>query len=690
MPIKTYTIGGRTFELDMDKAQAALDSKRVLNGADTPFFNIIPLRYPWAYDMYKKMKANHWEPEDVRMQKDVEQWRDTSGAITDIDRWIVRMAVGYFSAAEGIVGDNIQHVTRDIVTASELKLLLGRHAHEENIHADSLIYMLSSLGLNAHECEAMLDGIPSIRAKTEFVVKNSRHLRRGLDMTLLENKQAFVKNCFLFGQCMEGTQFYGLFGMLLALGRQGKFPGISQMFRYTIRDECLVGGTQVLTSDGWIDIETWTGQHVAQYEKSGNISFVAPLDASKSLAPYTWHFTSKQGHVNLKVSPNHRMVMRTLVSKTTEGKRESRLKIEIAEKCQHNPYSAHICAGNLLNKKASSTLTPLQQFLIAFQADGNASNIDLRDGSRVGYTWIKFNLTRACKIKRLREICTACGFKLKEGGARANGFLFEVQVPPHIRLLKHFRSWVNLGEVNSEWASEFIGEATLWDGHKVKAKTRRITWTNKNKDDVDIVQTLAALTGYRTLITKVTDTRFKEPATYYRLHICCEQDYFRGNQITKTKTPGEMVYGLQVPSGMLMVRYNNTIAVTGNCNHIEVFRNIIMDCVSENQEVWTPAFKEELRDTMREAIQLEKAFINDCLPMSSVGLSKEEFCQYIDFIGDRRLNDVGLVPLNATTSNPFPWLAEMMDIKKEQNFFEGTVTEYQKASSLTQIPDDDL
>ena len=51
-----------------------------------------------------------------------------------------------FSAAEGIVGDNIQHVVRELVTAPELKLALGRHAHEENIHADSLLYMISSSG----------------------------------------------------------------------------------------------------------------------------------------------------------------------------------------------------------------------------------------------------------------------------------------------------------------------------------------------------------------------------------------------------------------------------------------------------------------------------------------------------------------------------------------------------------------
>ncbi len=356
---KTYTIGDRTFVLDQTKAAEAFAAKKIINGKDTMFFNILPLKYGWAYDLYKTMKNNHWEPEDIPMQKDVELWR--SSELSDAERWIIKMAIGYFSAAEGIVGDNIQHVTRELVTAPELKLLLGRHAHEENIHADSLVYMISSLGINPHECEAMFEDIGTIEKKTAFVVNNSRALRREMDLTTTADKQAFTKNMFLFGQCMEGTQFYGLFGMVLSLYRQNKFPGIGQMFRYTLRDES---------------------------------------------------------------------------------------------------------------------------------------------------------------------------------------------------------------------------------------------------------------------------------------------------------------------------------------NHIEVFRNLIMDLIEENPDVWTPEFREELRDLMRTAVVLEQEFIRDCLPVNSVGLSANEFCQYIDYIADRRLEGVGLTPLSPGVDNPFPWLAEMMDIKKEQNFFEGRVTEYQKASALGCSVDD--
>jgi hypothetical protein len=112
--------------------------------------------------------------------------------------------------------------------------------------------------------------------------------------------------------------------------------------------------------------------------------------------------------------------------------------------------------------------------------------------------------------------------------------------------------------------------------------------------------------------------------------------------------------------------------------------------VKENPDVWTPAFKEELRQLMATAVTLEKEFIRDCLPVNGLGLSSKEFEQYIDFIADRRLRNCGLDPLVAETTNPFPWLSEMMDLKKEQNFFEGRVTEYQKQGALGTVNDDEL
>ena len=104
-------------------------------------------------------------------------------------------------------------------------------------------------------------------------------------------------------------------------------------------------------------------------------------------------------------------------------------------------------------------------------------------------------------------------------------------------------------------------------------------------------------------------------------------------------------------------------------NHIELFRNLFMDLVEENEDVWTESFRQELRDLMAEAVALEKAFIKDCLPVNSVGLSSEEFCQYIDYIADRRLEGVGLDPLNPGITNPFPMVGRDDGYQKRAELF---------------------
>jgi ribonucleoside-diphosphate reductase beta chain len=126
-------------------------------------------------------------------------------------------------------------------------------------------------------------------------------------------------------------------------------------------------------------------------------------------------------------------------------------------------------------------------------------------------------------------------------------------------------------------------------------------------------------------------------------------------------------------------------------NHIENLRSLFCGLVDENPDVWTPEYQQELVDLMKHAVSLEKEFIRDCLPMHAVGLSAEEFTGYIDFIADRRLESCRLPTIHdGKLPNPLPWLAEMMDIKKEQNFFEGRVTEYRKSSSLEAVSDSDL
>ncbi|MGD8413914.1 MAG: ribonucleotide-diphosphate reductase subunit beta, partial [Candidatus Latescibacterota bacterium] len=71
----------------------------------------------------------------------------------------------------------------------------------------------------------------------------------------------------------------------------------------------------------------------------------------------------------------------------------------------------------------------------------------------------------------------------------------------------------------------------------------------------------------------------------------------------------------------------------------------------------------------------------DCLPKGILGLNADAIHQYIQYIADRRLERINLTKMYGV-NNPFPWMSEVIDLKKEKNFFETRVTEYQSGGML--------
>jgi ribonucleoside-diphosphate reductase beta chain len=94
----------------------------------------------------------------------------------------------------------------------------------------------------------------------------------------------------------------------------------------------------------------------------------------------------------------------------------------------------------------------------------------------------------------------------------------------------------------------------------------------------------------------------------------------------------------------------------------------------------------EFIDHMKKAVDLEIAYAHDVLPTGILGLNADMFIDYMHYIGNRRLESVGLDPIFSSAHNPFPWLSEVVDVQPMGNFFERRVREYQHSGAL----DDDL
>lgn len=118
---------------------------------------------------------------------------------------------------------------------------------------------------------------------------------------------------------------------------------------------------------------------------------------------------------------------------------------------------------------------------------------------------------------------------------------------------------------------------------------------------------------------------------------------------------------------------------SSHCNFgIDVINTIKL----ENPELWTEEFQNEIYVLFKQAVQLEYEYAVDTMPNGVLGLNAEMFIDYLMFIANRRLYQIGLNEIFDSKENPFPWMSEIIDLPKEKNFFATRVTEYKTGAQL--------
>src|SRR3990172_1470743 len=211
----------------------------IINNSTVDPNKILPMRYLWARHHYKDGVANNWTPEEVSMQKDVEQWKSPT-ALSATERRLILWNLGFFSTAESLTANNLVLSVYNHVTNPECRQYILRQAYEEAVHTDTFIYCCDSLGLDPKEIYGMYETIPSIKEKDEFVMNLTRSiLDSNFKTDSVANIQRFLHDLIGFYVIMEGIFFYAGFAMMLALKRQGKMIGVGEQFEYIMRDESI-------------------------------------------------------------------------------------------------------------------------------------------------------------------------------------------------------------------------------------------------------------------------------------------------------------------------------------------------------------------------------------------------------------------------------------------------------------------
>lgn len=116
--------------------------------------------------------------------------------------------------------------------------------------------------------------------------------------------------------------------------------------------------------------------------------------------------------------------------------------------------------------------------------------------------------------------------------------------------------------------------------------------------------------------------------------------------------------------------------------HVNFGIDVINQIKIENPDLWTKNFQAEVIAMIRDGVALEYQYAKDTMPRGILGLNAEMFKDYLEYIANRRLAQIGLAEQYPGAKNTFPWMSEMMDLKKEKNFFETRVIEYQAGGTL--------
>ena len=117
--------------------------------------------------------------------------------------------------------------------------------------------------------------------------------------------------------------------------------------------------------------------------------------------------------------------------------------------------------------------------------------------------------------------------------------------------------------------------------------------------------------------------------------------------------------------------------------HLNFGIDVINQIKLENPHLWTEDFKEEVTQMILEGTALEIEYARDTMPRGVLGMNAAMMEEYLHFIANRRLNQLGLSEQFPGVQNPFPWMSEIMDLRKEKNFFETRVIEYQTGGALS-------
>ena len=316
---------------------------------------------------------------------------------------------------------------------------------------------------------------------------------------------------------------------------------------------CVDGDTEFFNGVTWKPIKEYIhGDKVLQYTSSGYAELVEPLKYHKVDSGGFYHIVNNTKTVDQMVSPDHRIIY-----VTSKGNLNEKLAEDVVA---HHNKSHSGFKGKFINHFKYIGNTHINEarlrLLVAISADGYRMK-----------SWWRVRIFKEYKIERLKKLITDAGCQIIERVYKDGSHNFYIPLEYGV---KEFP--ISFYDLDDSTLKVFVDEVVRWDGN------RKDTYRTTIKNNADIVQFAFSRLGRRVHI-RIDDRvgesysgKYIRKSVSYEVHLTTQkytqiQKKYRDNDIVIRKVPSldGNQYCFTVPSGMLVLRRNNGIFITGNC-----------------------------------------------------------------------------------------------------------------------------
>lgn len=229
---------GKDFEPSSQSNTEIINNRRIINGEDDGLMQVYPLKHPFSMEVYNKMLANTWMPQEVELTRDVEMWNKPD-TLTPQERQVYIRSLAFVSNLDGLQTDNLTTNVIRHITSPEVRLVLVRQAFEESLHVVSYATMIEALSLDPEMVYGLYRKDKELYEKNAYVLRSLETIAHpDFETGTLEKDQDFLEGC-VANVILEGIYFYSAFLIFYVLKRNNKMPGTAEMIQFINKDEAL-------------------------------------------------------------------------------------------------------------------------------------------------------------------------------------------------------------------------------------------------------------------------------------------------------------------------------------------------------------------------------------------------------------------------------------------------------------------